>query len=199
MIAATTSSNNSGDVGATHGLWDYWLIKLSANGDKEWTKVYGGSQDDTPFALANTADGGAIITGSSMSANGDVGANHGMEDLWVVKVKANGDMEWNSPLGGTASDMAGAVKVTPDGGYLIAGDTDSKDGDVGPTLGSYDLWVLKLNTSGKILWSKTFGGKAYEEESALLLNADGSFYVTGFTESSGNGQVDGWVLKLKDY
>jgi hypothetical protein len=201
MIAATTTSNNNGDVGATHGNWDYWIIKLNANGDKAWGKAYGGNLYDTPFALANTADGGAIITGSSFSSqNGDVtGANHGDEDVWVVKVNANGDMEWNTLLGGTRSDVASAVKVTPDGGYLIAGDSDSKDGDVGPTQGSYDLWVLKLNTSGKILWSKTFGGTGIDEESALLLNTDGSFYVTGDTESSGHGQADGWLLKLKDY
>ncbi len=202
MIAASTSSNNSGDVGATHGYMDYWILKLNANGDKVWAKAYGGSQYDTPFELANTADGGAIITGSSSSSqSGDVtGANHGKADLWVVKVNANGDMEWNTLLGGTGTEEDCVVKATPDGGYLIACDTDSKDGDVGATQGSNDLWVLKLNTSGKILWSKTFGGTRYEEATSLLLNTDGSFYVTGYNESVGGVDTgDGWLLKLKDY
>lgn len=202
MIAAVTSSNNSGDVGATHGFWDYWLIKLTANGDKDWTKIYGGSQYDVPFGLAGTADGGAIITGSSQSSqSGDVtGVNHGNVDLWVMKVNASGDMTWSSLLGGTGWDYATSVKVTADGGYLLEGETDSNDGDVGTTKGGTDIWVLKLNTSGKILWSKTFGGTEYDDEGAgLLLNADGSFYVMGFTESSGLGNGDGWLLKLKDY
>jgi hypothetical protein len=202
MIAATTSNNNSGDVGATHGYWDYWIIKLNANGEKLWTKAYGGSQYDRPFAIANTADGGAVITGTSRSSqSGNVtGANHGNVDLWVVKVNANGDMEWNTLLGGAGSEEDPIVKVTPDGGYLIACDTDSKDGDVGTTQGLSDLWVLKLNTNGKILWSKTFGGTGYEEEGALSLNADGTFYVAGYNESIGGPDTgDAWLLKLKDY
>jgi hypothetical protein len=202
MISGITSSNNSGDVGASHGSWDYLLIKLTATGDKEWIKAYGGSQSDDAFGLAATADGGAIITGSAFSSqNGDVtGTNHGKEDLWVVKVNASGDLTWSTLLGGTGSDYATSVKVTADGGYLLAGDTNSNDGDVGITQGDYDIWVLKLNNSGKILWSKTFGGTAYDDEGGgLLLNTDGSFYVMGYNGNIGAGNGDGWLLKLKDY
>jgi hypothetical protein len=200
LIAANTESNNTGDVGASHGYWDYWLIKLKDNGDKQWAKVFGGSNYDNALSVRSTPDGGAVITGSSASnQSGDVGTNHGNEDLWVVKVNANGEMVWNKLFGGTGSEVASAVAVTPDGGYLIAGFSDSKDGDVGATQGLEDLWVLKIATNGQMLYSKTFGGSGYENGSALLLNSDGSFYVSGDTESNSRGKADGWLLKLKDH
>jgi hypothetical protein len=201
LIAANTLSTNSGDVGANHGYYDYWVIKLKDNGDKEWAKLYGGNDLDSPDGITATADGGAVITGNSSSnKNGDVVGNlHGNDDLWVVKVNANGDIVWNKLLGGTGYEGSHAVKATPDGGYLIAAHSDSKDGDVGVTQGLDDLWVLKLNTSGQTLWSKTFGGSGNDNESSLLLNSDGSFYVTGYTESNSRGKSDGWLLKLKDH
>jgi hypothetical protein len=200
FIAAFTESNNSGDVGATNGFWDYWIIKLKANGDKEWTKVFGGSDYDSPGAITSTSDGGALIAGNTYSnQSGNVGATHGSSDVWIIKVNASGGMEWNKLLGGSANEDANAVAVTPDGGYLITGSSASKDGDVGVTQGQQDLWLLKLNTSGKILWSKTHGGPAIEYGSSLLLNADGSFYVSGYTEPNSPGKGDAWLLKYKDH
>jgi hypothetical protein len=200
LIAALTASDNTGDVGANHGYWDYWIIKLNANGDKVWAKVFGGSLFDAPQAITSTADGGAVITGSTHSnQSGNVGTNHGNSDLWVIKVNTNGDIVWNSLLGGTEYEAGSAVVETADKGYLIAGYSDSKDGDVGVTQGGDDLWVLKINSNGRILWSKTFGGTANDNESDVLLNADGSFYVSGITASNSHGGADGWLLKLKDY
>ncbi|OQP40035.1 hypothetical protein A4H97_17615 [Niastella yeongjuensis] len=198
-VVASTSNNNTRDVGASHGREDYWVIKLKDNGDPVWMKLFGGDQSDSPYAIASTTDGGAIITGSSTSnQSGDVGVNHGGQDLWVVKVNANGDMGWNKLLGGSGYEASHAVNATPDGGYLIAGSSNSTDGDVGPTQGADDLWVLKLNGAGQILWSKTFGSSGYDDESSLLLNSDGSFYVTGYTDNNPHGNGDGWLLKLKD-
>jgi hypothetical protein len=199
-IAVWTQSNNTGDVGNNNGLWDYAVLKLTANGEKEWMKLYGGAGQDTPLGIANTADGGVIVTGTSASnGTGNVGTSHGLDDLWVIKLNTNGDIVWNSLLGGTGSERGQYVEATPDGGFLITGFSESKDGDVGVNQGKSDLWVLKLSNTGKILWNKTYGGAGTEFSNKLLLNSDGSFYIVGYTDSSGSGDTDGWLLKLTDY
>jgi hypothetical protein len=196
MIAATTQSNNTGDVGANHGLWDYWIIKLTVDGEKVWMKTFGGDQNDTPLAIAGTADGGAVIAGSTSSnQSGDVGKTYGKEDMWVLKLNANGQINWNYSLGIEGSDVASDVKVTPDGSYLIAGHSDSKNFG----LNSGNLLMLKLDINGLFTWNHTFGGMGYDEGSALLMNTDGSFYAVGNTQSSGHGLTDGWLLKVKYY
>lgn len=199
-LAATTSSSNSGDVGSGYGKSDYLVIKLNANGDKVWIKVFGGSDYDSPDAIAATGDGGAIITGTAYSnQSGHVGTSHGKGDVWVVKVNANGEMMWNSLLGGSDYDNSSAIAVTADGGYLISGASSSKDGDVGVTQGGDDLWLFKLNANGKILWNKTIGGTGTEYGGSFLLNTDGSFYVSGINGTNSRGGVDGWLLKYKEY
>ncbi|OQP60556.1 hypothetical protein A3860_32590 [Niastella vici] len=210
LIAGTTESNNSGDVGASHGMDDAWVIKLNSNGDKVWTKLLGGIKDDWASSIKSTSDGGCLIAGTtSNSENGDVtGKNHGNNDVWIVKLNASGDITWNSLLGGAQYDGVAdysQIAITTDGGYIIAGYSTSSDGDVAANKGGEDLWVLKLNSSGQKLWSKTFGGSGFDEASGVIVNADGSFWVAGNTESNNNGDVgtihglmDGWLIKVKD-
>lgn len=200
FVAGTTRSSNSGDVGTGYGIEDYLILKLKANGDKEWAKVFGGSNYDRANAIASTPDGGAIINGNTYSnQSGTVGTMHGKSDMWVIKVNANGEIEWNRLMGGTDFEDGTAVAVAPGGGYLIAGTSSSMDGDVGVTQGNDDLWLLKLNTSGKTLWSKTYGGADSEYGASLLINTDGSFYVGGYITTSIKGIDEGLLLKYKEY
>ena len=210
LVAAATTSNNNGDVGVNHGMKDYWIIKLSANGDKIWSKLLGGSQDDWASSIKSTPDGGCIIAGaSSSSESGNVtGKNHGLSDMWVVKLNAVGDIMWNSLLGGAMNDTnegSATIAITPESDYVIGGYSNSTDGDVGANQGGNDFWALKLNSTGQKLWAKTFGGSGNDITAALLLNADGSFWLAGFTESNNSGNVgathgmgDGWIIKIKD-
>lgn len=200
FVAGSTESSNTGDVGTGYGQWDYLVMKLNANGDKEWVKVFGGNGFESARGIASTSDGGAVITGyTGSNQNGDVGATQGQGDVWVIKVNANGGIVWNSLLGGSENEFSEEIAVTPDGGYLIAGNSTSKDGDVGYTQGYDDLLLLKLNANGKKLWNKTFGGAGYEFGRSLLLNTDGSFYVCGYTTTNTKGKDDGLLLKYNQY
>src|SRR5690606_20007240 len=96
--------------------------------DVEWQKSLGGSGEDTAHSIQQTADGGYIIAGSSVSNNGDVTGNHGNEDYWVVKLNTMGDIQWQKSLGGTGSDRANSIQQTEDGGYIVAGGSSSNNG-----------------------------------------------------------------------
>jgi hypothetical protein len=171
----------------------------------QWQKALGGSGDDRARAIQETADGGYITTGYSKSNNGDVTGHHGnliYADMWVVKLRANGSLQWQKNYGGSNEDQATDVKQTTDGGYIIAGYTVSNDGDVKNNHGSDDFWILKIDNAGRIQWQKTFGGSDYEVAGSIQQTVDGGYIVAGTTYSV-NGDVTGnhgggdfWVIKL---
>jgi hypothetical protein len=213
LLAVSTESNNTGDVGVNHGDHDSWIIKLNPNGDKVWSKMFGGNEEDFPASIKSTSDGGCIIAGyTSSSENGDVKSkSHGHEDMWVLKLNASGDISWSSLFGGSSTDATlgkNSIATTADGGYVIVGTSGSKDGDVGTNKGDFDCWVIKVNSTGSKVWSKTYGGSLYEDAGSVLLNADGSFWVGSYTTSNNSGDVganhgsgtsDVWMIKIKDY
>ncbi|MBA2613673.1 MAG: T9SS type A sorting domain-containing protein [Bacteroidetes bacterium] len=201
-IICGTSKSNDGDVSGNHGLEDYWIVKTSNLGVIQWQKSYGGSGNDYGQDIKQTSDGGYIVCGKSNSTNGDINDNHGNNDYWVVKIDNLGTIQWKKSYGGSLFDNANSVIQTTDGGYLIAGQSNSIDGDKTFTNGSYDNWLVKVNSAGTIVWTKDFGGSAYEDCKALIPTLDGSYAVCGESISndvdvSGNhGGDDMWVVKF---
>src|SRR5690606_33017833 len=149
-IAAGSSSSNDGDVTGNNGDDDFWILKLNTTGNIEWQKSMGGSANDRPYSIQQTEDGGYIVAGSSSSNNGDVSGNHGNTDYWVVKLNTVGEITWQKSLGGSSLDIARSIRQTADGGYIVAGNSRSLDGDVTGNNGEFDYWVVKLNSSGTI-------------------------------------------------
>ncbi|HYF32940.1 MAG TPA: BACON domain-containing protein [Chitinophagaceae bacterium] len=192
LMGGRTSSNNNGDVGPTKGGIDMWVVKLNATGAMEWQKTFGGNSDEVVVAAAVTPDGGYVLTGYTITNNnGDVGANHGGVDYWVVKLNANGVLQWQKTLGGNANDWPAAVTVTSEGKIVVAGYTLSNNtGDVGPNHGNEDFWVVVLeNGDGAAVWKKTFGGNGSDIARAVVPATDGAFFVGGNTTSNNNGDV----------
>ena len=111
----------------------------------EWEKSLGGSGLDTAFSVQETPDGGYIAAGRSDSNDGDAAGNHGEGDIWTVRLASDGTLKWQKSLGGSGEDGASSVLALPDGGYLLAGYSDSADGDAGGSHGEQDFWVLRLN------------------------------------------------------
>src|SRR5262249_49744603 len=111
-------------------------------------------------------------------------------DLWVLKLDAIGNAVWQKSYGGSASDGAGAVRQTPDGGYVVAGYTRSYGA------GQFDAWGIKLDADGNVTWQKTDGGTGFDFASDVQPTADGGYIVAGSTTSFGAGSDDAWVLKL---
>jgi hypothetical protein len=169
----------------------------------DWSKCLGGSSTDQINSIQQTNDGGYILAGYSGSADGDVTGNHGSSDYWVVKLDSNRGISWSRCLGGSGEDIAFSIQQTSDGGYIVAGQTTSTNGDVtGNHGGFYDCWVVKLDSRGEISWSKCLGGNRSDIAQSIRQTSDGGYIVAGRTTST-NGDVTGnhgghdyWVVKL---
>src|SRR6185436_10657915 len=140
FIVAGTTSSLDGDVTGNHGYQDYWIVKLDNMGSMQWQKCYGGSNTDYATSIIRTADNGYFLTGSSSSNDGDVSGNHGQEDVWVVKTDSAGNLQWQKSRGGTQQEYGNAAYQTNDGGFIIAGSTNSDDGDVSGLHQNEDFW-----------------------------------------------------------
>lgn len=203
IIGGWTGSNN-GDVVGFNGIFDFWVIKLNAIGNIEWTKALGGGNDDRALAIRQSNDGGYIVVGFTLSDDGDITNFHGDRDAWVVKLSNAGEIIWQKALGGSGWDEAWCVELTADGGFIIGGRSSSTDGDATGNPGNFlDFWVVKLNSSGDIEWQKSFGGSSEETVIAIRQTSDGGYILAGETLSQdgdvqgNNGNYDFWVLKLR--
>lgn len=167
---------NSGGNGAIR------LIKTDANGDTLWTKTFDGAGNEHGYSVQQTTDGGYIITGGTNS----FGA--GNYDVYLVKTDGNGDILWTKTFGGTSLDDGNCVQQTADGGYIIAGYTNSFG------LANGDVYLIKTNSVGDTLWTKTFGGTGDDFADTILQTTDGGYIVTGSTNSFGAGSFDFYVI-----
>ena len=143
-IIAGTSVSDDGDVTGNHGNRDYWIVKLTSSGDIDWQKSLGGSYIEDAYSIQQTTNGGYIIAGSSASDDGDVSENKGNRDYWIVKLTSTGDLDWQKSLGGSAWDEPFSIQQTIDGGYIIAGESYSENGDVSDNQGETDYWIVKI-------------------------------------------------------
>jgi len=201
-IVAGSANSNDGDVSGNQGVNDYWIVKLTSTGSIDWQKSLGGTGSDYAFSIQQTTDGGYIVAGSASSNDGDITGNHGSHDYWIVKLTETGSIDWQKSLGGTYDDAANSIRQTADGGYIIAGQSSSTNGDMTSNQGGYDCWIVKLTSTGSIEWEKSFGGTDDEFTSSVLQTTDGGYIVAGFSTSTdgdvtGNhGYYDYWIVKL---
>jgi hypothetical protein len=204
VIAGYTLSNNA-DVSGNHGGEDCWIVKLDSLGYGEWQKCLGGSANDRANSIEQTNDGGFIIAGQTASNDSDVLGNHGGEDYWILKLDASANIVWQKCLGGSANDVANSIELTNDGGYIVAGCSQSNDGDVSGHHGisNYcDYWIVKLDSNGNLQWQKSLGGSFNDEANSILETSNGNFVAAGFSFSNdgdvtGNlGPDDYWIAEL---
>ena len=175
----TGSSSPFGSVNSH----DIYLLKIKPNGDTLWTKTYGGNSDNVAYAITPTPDGNFIVAGRSSS----FGA--GNYDVYLLKIKPDGDTLWTKTYGGNDFEEADAITPTPDGNFIIAGRTYFFNA------GSDDVYLLKINPNGDMLWTKTYGGTDWDDAYAITPTSDGNFIVAGYTSSFGAGDV--YLLKIK--
>jgi hypothetical protein len=128
--------------------YDFWLVNVDSVGNLIWDRTFGWDGDERAAALGQTSDGGFIMAGLTSS----VGA--GLHDAWLVKTDGEGTMEWERSFGGTNWDIFRAVQQTGDGGYIMAGTTQSFGS------GDPDAWLIKSGPDGVAEWSRTFDGTA---------------------------------------
>jgi hypothetical protein len=205
FIVAGYSKSNDGNVQGHHGTTgsaDYWIVKLDAAGKIKWSKSYGGTGNDEAYSVDETKDGGFVVAGFSASTDGDISANRGGEDYWIIKLDASGVLQWERSLGGSQDDDAFSVRQTSDGGYIVAGSSMSSDGDVTRNVNAEDYWIVKLDSIGKIVWQKSYGGSGSDVAYNIEPTSDGGYIAIGYSNSpngdvEGNhGQEDFWIVKL---
>lgn len=177
IIAGVTSS-----LGA--GSRDAWLIKTDADGHETWSRTHGGLSSDGAWSVQQTADGGFIFTGWTFSSGPGFLGN-----AWLVKTDPLGHQSWSQVFGGTGVDRGYAVRQTVDGGYILAGYTDSYGA------GLYDMLLIKTDPDGDQTWLETFGGTGRDYASSVQQTNDGGFIVTGHTLSFGAGSDDVYLVK----
>ncbi len=167
-----------------------------------WEKTVGGNFDDGAHSMQMTSDGGFVTAGFTRSQDGDIGANHGGKEFLVTKFLASGTVQWRKCYGGREDEIAYSIALTKDGGYIVAGTTESWDGDVSGYKGSNDAWVVKLSSSGAIQWQKTFGGNGEDGALCIQQTLDNGFVFAGYTNSLNGdvatitGNCDAWIVKL---
>jgi hypothetical protein len=201
-IMAGYSRSDDGDVSGHNGGTDFWVVKLDGSGSIEWEESYGGSFGEQANSIQPTDDGGYVVVGLSASSDGDVSENNGNLDYWVVKLDGSGNIEWEENYGGSGEDEATSIQATDDGGYIVAGQSNSNDGDVSGNNGEWDYWVVKLDDSGSIEWEGSYGGSDWDKATSIQATDDGGYIVVGESNSSdgdvfeNNGLDDIWVIKL---
>jgi uncharacterized delta-60 repeat protein len=179
VVAGRTSSFGAGG-------WDFYVVKLDSSGNVQWTKTIGGpgSQDEA-WSIIQSSDGGYVVAGWSDS----FGA--GLRDFYVVKLDANGNVVWSKTIGGNYGDGAHSIIQSSDGGYVVVGSTESFGA------GGWEMYIVKLDSSGNVQWTKTIGGPAFFDDAvSIIQSSDGGYVVSGYTNSFGAGGDDFFVVKL---
>ncbi len=202
-IIAGYSESNNGDVSGNHGTWDYWIVKINSIGLIQWQKSFGGSGEDLATCIEPTMDGGFLIGGYSSSTNGDVSGNNGASDFWIIKIDPLGNIIWQKSIGGINDDFCYSIKPTFDGGYLVAGSSNSNNGNNIQNHGLSDCLIFKLNSLGNVLWNKNYGGTRDDVAWSIKETNDGGFIFLGGSNSNdfdvsgnfNNNQFDFWVVK----
>ncbi|UCE37751.1 MAG: Ig-like domain-containing protein [Thermoplasmata archaeon] len=168
------------------GVWgDVWLIKTDSNGIEQWNRTFGGGFWDYGRSVHQTSDLGYIIAANTNSFG------NGGSDAWLIKTDENGHEEWNMTFGGNGLDWCTSFHQTSDGGYIIAGMTESYGGTEG------DAWLIKTTSSGNELWNRTYGDHKDMRDAfhSVQQTSDGGYIATGYTWSFGPGWEDLWLLK----
>jgi hypothetical protein len=249
-----TSWSLDGDISYNPypGTGSFWIVKIDVEGNILWDKIAGGTKGDYLWTGAATADGGVMAIGEVSSDDGHVSVFYGGNDTWMVKLSADGEVEWDYTIGTGWFDIGQAIIQTSDGGYLAGSNSIILQGAVGniscipPSYGwvtgvltkfdadmnvqwqrcyggnnhdgifsiieienGYvftgstsstdmpgfhggisDLWVVRIDIDGNVVWQKAFGGSGGEEGHSIFASEDGGFIVAGITQSN-NGDVSG--------
>ncbi len=201
-IFSGETASPDGDVTNLHGSRDAWVVKLSSTGTIQWQKCLGGTGQDAGLPILVTNTGNYIILCQTQSNDGDVSGNHGNVDIWIVSLDSTGTIQWQKCIGGSNLDWSISLVKDWNGGYLINGYSYSNNGDVACTPQLNDIWILKLDDNGNILWQKCLGGSMNDFGFSIVNAYGGGYLQLGWVNSndgdiSGNhGIYDVWIAKL---
>ena len=210
IVYGRSESPISGDKSEnSKGLYDIWILKLDAFGNILWQKTIGGSGPDEMPNLTQTIDGGYVFACISQSPiSGDKTENFiGVHsDLWVLKLDSVGNIQWQNTINTNNGEMLPIIATMPDGSYILGctSGSDSLYDKTENSNGNNDIWVMKLDTTGNIVWQNTIGGSYNEDLRSILICSDGGILLGCSTTSPISGDRtapyflanDYWIIKL---
>jgi hypothetical protein len=164
-----------------HVYRDMKVVRLDAAGNTAWVDYYGGNYTDEANCIVETNDDGFMFVGTTHSYIGDLTGYHENGDLWAVKIDADGNMQWQTCLGGEERDEGFSCTQLPSGVYVAVGATKSVDGDLTGynSTQTVKMWKLMLDPDGKMLEQYVFGRSVWEGLNSVITTRDGGFIVTG--------------------
>mgnify|MGYP006266138013 CR=1 FL=1 len=192
----------SSSKGLTNGDKDFYLVRTDMLGTKLWERNYGGPAAEIAHCVIPLPDGGYILAGSSTGEGGDISANRGGRDGWVIRVDADGELLWEKNYGGRLNDSFTAATLVNNNRVLLIGSTESTDFDAAGNNGRTDIFAVMMTLDKTTVWTKTLGGSANDEGHSVIKLRDGNLLLGGTTFSSdgdvtqNNGRGDVWVIKL---
>ena len=210
LLGGSSNSDISGDkTELSKGGQDYWVVKLDESGNILWQKTIGGDNEDYLESVIQTSDGGYLLGGvsdSDISGDKTESSEQYSQDYWVVKLDESGNIMWQNTIGGNHEDYLQSVIQTSDGDYLLGGYSISDiSGDkTEASQGVEDYWVVKLDTSGNIIWDNTIGGNDVDYIYSIIESTDSNYLIAGYSGSDVTGDKtepckgdnDYWMVKL---
>ena len=192
------------DISNAIGADDFWVIKVSAIGEKVWEKSYGGLETDRAFSIARTDDGNYLITGESRSLGEDISNPKGGGDIWIIKINAsNGGILWEKSFGGTEFDTSRGIKNLGNGLFAIAGSSRSTGGDATNNYGANDAWFLIVDENGVLEYETNIGGSDIDFGNQVMGTSNNEIVFVGSTLSNdfditlNKGNKDILIFKMK--
>ncbi len=183
-------------------LFFFIVFDCFAQPSIEWAKCYGGSFDDRANSIVQASNGDYVIAGSTNSSDANVTGFHGGQDIWVIRIDSSGNLLWEKCYGGTNVEKAFSICKTFDNEFIIAGICYSTDGDVTSNYGGSDYWIIKIDSSGNLLWQKSYGGSNEDFAYSIVQINDSGYVIAGYTSSNddnvtgNNGLEDFWIIKI---
>lgn len=204
------SKSSDGDATKNMGFHDNWIIRINSEGIILWEKSIGYSGHDHANSIIKTKDGGFFITGfldvSASNGKGNYGKGinyrHGVGEFWGHKLNSDGEIIWSRFFGGTNNDRSYDVVETNNEEFIIVGSTESNDIDISNNFGSYDYWVIKVDSQGDLLWERTYGGSGIDVAKSISVLPNKNFLILGnsfsddFQITNSRGESDFWLIEI---
>ena len=192
FIAAGHTSSDDGDVSGNHGgRYDVWVVKFNSLGILQWQRCYGGKGVDGTYGIYVVPGGYQVVGGTTSDNNGDVPANHGGEDAWLLTISSTGDVVSSYCYGGSDDDNIASISRNTNGTSTFLAETNSNDGQVSGNHGSDDMWLVNIdNNDGSIIWQKCIGGSGYDFPHTIPRTADGNI-ILPIGSNSNDGDFTG--------